>query len=1061
MPLEKNKIVAGQYLILKEIHVSKSIDSKIFLTQNIEDEKVYVLKALFKQPEMDEISELFNREIKSLNLLNHPNIVTIFDSGEEEGFYYIILENLGGSVTLEKYIESNSDSILATLRIFKDVLLGVNHAHDLEIIHRDLSPSNILITSGIGDKDIKIIDFGISKIRSLIFEETTTVNHYHNILYSSPEQRDRERVSSYSDIYSLGCILLFMLSKKHPKSTENGLEEQIQNLNVNNDIKRILLKATNKVISSRFTAIETFINDINHQISLIENKDTTLHLKVTDSVVESLHKLGVLDFPRREEAQQYIKNSSDYFIYRTKNNEYHLISGLIKYRCVFDKKIGALVLKHANSISDYSQQENEIKRAFPINSNIDLFSFKVLEKDVVFLNKFMEKVDDEYRSFVKEKNNKKNEDRLIGLWTEKIKKEESYLHKKKNIGYYSGLEKNIETGYYYFEIDEIDDLDDIVIGKKITFMNNDKVRKQMKVGEIKKLVGNRVNFSPELDFDDQNFSKSGMFGIDYSENLNVTRRARRALETLSLGKSKNKNLLNIIVDPSIGSVKKPTEKIIFANNKMDDLNKEAVVKALGTQDIFLIQGPPGTGKSTVINELIYQIKKQEKNSKILLASQSHVAVDHIFNKLKKYFEKDLLVRVGNSDKISKESESNKIMNQTKLWTDSIKNKSITYIKSNHLDIDEELEGILERMSASDFEVTDFYKEYGKIEKNESNQKDTAKSIAKWYKSLDSLESFDQLLLDKASIIASTCTGIASNNIMDSLSFDWVIIDEAAKSTVPEILIPMTKGKKVILVGDHKQLPPIVNEFSEKTLENTNKNALSESLFEDLFTLAKETEITLTLSKQFRMHPAISNLIDKVFYTDDVDIVTDIKATDRVTNYRIDEPIAWLSTERLSNNQQQETNSKSFSNVCEAQIILKELKILEKMNPTDKKIKVGIISAYNGQKAILEKYIFSSSLEWKNLEIVIENVDAFQGSEVDVVFYSIVRSNMNKKIGFLSEQRRLNVALSRAKSRIIIVGNALFMKEASKKEHNYFEDVLIHMNRFNSESRMEVLRDGNY
>ena len=93
MSLEKNKIVAGQYLILKEIHVSKSIDSKIFLIQNIEDEKVYVLKALFKQPEMDEISELFNREIKSLNLLNHPNIVTIFDSGEEEDFYYIILEN--------------------------------------------------------------------------------------------------------------------------------------------------------------------------------------------------------------------------------------------------------------------------------------------------------------------------------------------------------------------------------------------------------------------------------------------------------------------------------------------------------------------------------------------------------------------------------------------------------------------------------------------------------------------------------------------------------------------------------------------------------------------------------------------------------------------------------------------------------------------------------------------------------------------------------------------------------------------------------------------------------
>ena len=263
-----------------------------------------------------------------------------------------------------------------------------------------------------------------------------------------------------------------------------------------------------------------------------------------------------------------------------------------------------------------------------------------------------------------------------------------------------------------------------------------------------------------------------------------------------------------------------------------------------------------------------------------------------------------------------------------------------------------------------------------------------------------------------------------------------------------------------MVGDHKQLPPIINEFDANIIKNTSSEKLSESLFEDLFLLAKDSDIAITLSKQFRMHPAISKMINKVFYLDDgVGITTDITPEERRLNYRIAKPVVWLSTERLQNNQQKKTTSKSFTNTCEANIILMELEHLEDSNSTNEKIKVGVISAYSGQKSLLEKLIKPSNTRWENLEIVIENVDAFQGSEVDVVIYSVVRSNANKDIGFLSEQRRLNVALSRAKSQVIIVGNAHFMKEASKKEHNYFEDVLIYINRYKTDCELEVIQSG--
>lgn len=604
-------------------------------------------------------------------------------------------------------------------------------------------------------------------------------------------------------------------------------------------------------------------------------------------------------------------------------------------------------------------------------------------------------------------------------------------------------------------IEVIDDINDLEIGKNISLLNK-KLDRLEKVGEIKRYTDEIIYISPTANFDVDNYNESGKFGIDYSDSLKVTQRAKKALETLKLGMAENKNLLDIIIDPSLGTVRPFAKNIKFANPKIDAVNRDAVISALGTQDIFLIQGPPGTGKSTVINELIYQIRKNEKDSKILLASQSHVAVDHIFNKLKKYFPEDLLVRIGNSDRISKKSEVNKIVNQTKKWTTEIKKNSINYMKTVPLNPD--LKQTLINISNREY---GFYTEYENIFQDSFSNEDKTltKTVAQWYRNLDSLESFDNLLLGKASIIASTCVGVSSNKVMKNINFDWVIIDEAAKSTVPEVLIPMVKGKKIVLVGDHKQLPPIINEFDDEILSKPNKKELSESLFEDLFVLAKNTDIAITLSKQFRMHPAISYMINKVFYTDDVDITTDITPEERRINYRINKPIVWLSTERLSNNQQQKTAASSFSNSCEAEIILSEIEYLEEHNPSDSTLKVGIISAYSGQKAILEKNLKPKNKRWKNIEIIIENVDAFQGSEVDIVIYSVVRSNAEKNIGFLSEQRRLNVALSRARAQVIIVGNAAFMKESSKKEHNYFEDVLIHIERYKRVCELEVLQSG--
>ncbi|WP_221644396.1 serine/threonine-protein kinase [Listeria grayi] len=1059
MNLKPNQLINGQYAVIKLLHESRTLPSEVYLVQNIIDETLYTLKIIMKDTSLEkEVSEIFNREWKSLKNLNHENIVGYYDSGETETFYYILIDYVIRSETLEKFIEKNPNLTLTEkLKIFRDILFGIQHAHDKEIIHRDIAPNNILIAKSEDGLQVKIIDFGISKIKALIYEEQTTVNHYFNYIYSSPEQIAQRRVSSFSDIYSLGRVLFFLISGKNPDQNPEVFVSQIKNLEVDDTLQNIIRKATEYEVISRYVSVESFLSILDKEIDKLESRDSELIFKLTNTVINDLFRMNIIDFPREDDAKSFLsKNDLDFYIYRIKNEQYDIVCDLIKFRCTVEKSKGIIILIRADELDSYSAQEKIIARAFPIKTKISFGFHSVDNKDRMYLYRFLEKVDAEYRDFMNQKKNKQTEDRLISIWSKKIKQQENLLQRKKNIGYYKQIEYDVESGYYHFVIESIDNIDDLEIGKNIALLNK-VTGKLEKVGEIKKYTDEVIFISPVNNFESEKYNQSGRFGIDYSESLKVTRRAKNALDTLKQGMAENKNLLDIIIDPSIGTMRTITKKVDFANEKIDPINDQAVISALGTQDIFLIQGPPGTGKSTVINELIYQIRQSEKDSKILLASQSHVAVDHIFNKLKKYFPEDLLVRIGNSERISKKSEANKIINQTKKWTTEIKQSSIQNM--NNFIKDTKLRKILVNISEMD---NGFVEEYEKIFKgNFSNDdKSFSKTLAQWYRGLDSLEGFDNLLLGKASIIASTCVGISSNKVMRHINFDWVIIDEAAKSTVPEVLIPMIKGKKIVLVGDHKQLPPIINEFDANIIKNTSSEKLSESLFEDLFLLAKDSDIAITLSKQFRMHPAISKMINKVFYLDDgVVITTDITPEERRLNYRIAKPVVWLSTERLQNNQQQNTTSKSFTNTCEANIILMELEHLEDSNSTNEKIKVGVISAYSGQKSLLEKLIKPSNTRWKNLEIVIENVDAFQGSEVDVVIYSVVRSNANKDIGFLSEQRRLNVALSRAKSQVIIVGNAHFMKEASKKEHNYFEDVLIYINRYKTDCELEVIQSG--
>jgi superfamily I DNA and/or RNA helicase len=279
-------------------------------------------------------------------------------------------------------------------------------------------------------------------------------------------------------------------------------------------------------------------------------------------------------------------------------------------------------------------------------------------------------------------------------------------------------------------------------------------------------------------------------------------------------------------------------------------------------------------------------------------------------------------------------------------------------------------------------------------------------------------------IEGVNVVGATCLGVA--NFRDR-NFDWVIVDEAGRSTAPETFVPMSKGKKIILVGDHRQLPPIIDqELEERALneKEIEKKALEASLFKYFHDKLPKTN-KITLNHQYRMHPDIGNLVSHLFYDDQVssERVNIEEKMHQLTQF--DKNVYWISTNDVPLEKSQEReNGKSRSNPYEAKVIKAILlKIQQDCQDNNLFKDVGVIAAYRSQIAILESSIASNDKEiWKNLHISIHTVDAFQGGECDVIIYDLVRNNRQQKLGFTSDDRRLNVALSRTRQLLIIVGN---------------------------------------
>jgi superfamily I DNA and/or RNA helicase len=305
----------------------------------------------------------------------------------------------------------------------------------------------------------------------------------------------------------------------------------------------------------------------------------------------------------------------------------------------------------------------------------------------------------------------------------------------------------------------------------------------------------------------------------------------------------------------------------------------------------------------------------------------------------------------------------------------------------------------------------------------------------WLASLNDPHAAEPMFLPTQSVVAGTCMGFLANPHIQNMQFDLCIIDEASRATAPELLVPMTRAKRWVMVGDTKQLPPMVEEvFEHRDLVDSfdlDKMFLTSSLFDTLLGEAPEPCMT-RLVTQHRMAEPIGELISHVFY--EGTLVHDPVPVFDPDTVADGDRLVWYSTSRRTNRREdaRHTGSASQSNKIEAQKVAELVERLDADTEAGKyargdggKLEVLVLSGYRRQCTEIERAL--RRLELRHVAVQVKTVDAVQGREADVVIFSVTRSNLTGELGFLADryQGRVNVALSRARELLWIVGDSEF------------------------------------
>lgn len=527
-------------------------------------------------------------------------------------------------------------------------------------------------------------------------------------------------------------------------------------------------------------------------------------------------------------------------------------------------------------------------------------------------------------------------------------------------------------------------------------------------GTIKVLGPNKLRLSLNMD-ELPDWCDDGKLGINLLFDETSYKEMDIALEkVINASNSRLAHLRDVMYEIKPPIFDKVDEKLHVTG--LNQSQNSAVQKILSAKDIAIIHGPPGTGKTTTLVQAIRQTLFTEKQ--VLVCSPSNTAVDLLTEKLHR--EGITVLRLGNPARISEEV----LMNT--LDAKVAAHESYKDLKNYRKTAEEYF-----RMAGK------YKRTFGKEEREQRQLfYQEARKILHDARQLEDYIISEQF--DKAQVIACTPV-VSSGRMMRDKQFTTVFIDEAAQALEPMCWIPISRSNRVVFAGDHFQLPPTVKSKKAEEL------GLKETLFERS---VKIEGLSVMLNTQYRMHEHIMNFSNKKFYEGNLKADISVKETLLDTqDFLLNTALDFIDTAGCGYNEIINPESLSIANPEEAQLLLKHIKMVlaqyAQSKDSGKRISIGIISPYKEQVQYLTAQIAGDEeLEKFKSQIAVKTVDGFQGQERDIIYISMVRSNDQREIGFLSDTRRMNVALTRAKKKLVVIGDS-----ATIGNHPFYKDFL--------------------
>lgn len=1068
----------------------------------------------------------FEREQQALGKLHHNHIIRLEHAGKtENGMPYLVLEWLPSNLAS---LISNSKPM--TWKIFyesfgRPILDALRSSHVQKIAHRDLKPQNILLDE---NNLPKVADFGIAcNVNRAKFGATLK---FAGSPPYTPQEPDEGYQTECRDIYSWAAIAISCLTGKIYADLA-GLQGGLNALREGEVPKAILSKALSIDANLRQETASVLIADTdNFHLKAIDNEQpiTTLYLSWNNSVLQNARST----FPELSEdelrtviKEDLLKECGAELIEHSMPTQLQLVGNTIRMSCTFDHASQDRFLITQFFFENPSQLI--IRRQYlPIlkKLNIEFASppFEANTKSAMHsLFNFLRMREEA----VKRSNDESARYHWFDAWNSYLSEKERFYKSRQTRLKADEIriegERCIATISSEFNYEEIGA--SLVIqlqsGKPLIFAIEEIIADRIYM----RLISGSSHLVPR---------NNAVLESNFEAERQSIIRQRNAIEEIRRERSVNPKLLDIICDPNIAT---PPEKSglnpkNFKNLSLDKL--DILDSALGVQSIYAVKGPPGTGKTTLITELIINYIKRHPERRVLLSSQTHVALDHVIVKLAEKGLKDEVVRVASnsissSDKIDPSVRELTIDRKARKWAEMAEVRAqefiCKYAKQSGIQADElqvaiigeaylsamsqynETEKNLEEISQEEMKIDsereqqliageipdtekvllktstlldrksklreslnsigmrvnrlkndllrtgDFGKAVVEAPKEQArewikaldNQTDESQRLKRiialqleWLERLSDVRCLHQAILSESRIAAGTCVGLASLPAIYTEEYDLCIVDEASKATAPETLVPMARSRTWVLVGDPNQLPPFFEDSLFSSFEEPDPKYKDTMLSIMLESLPSENYGQLT--QQHRMVSGIGNLIGTVFYNSSLENIRTDSERKKLISNTYPKPVTWISTSLKR--YKESARGTGYSNAQEVRVVITQLMKLAKNNARSReKITVAILAAYIAQVKALREAVDQIEMQLGAIKVEVNTIDAFQGRDADVCIYSLTRSNDTQKLGFQREKRRLNVALSRAKDALVIIGDDKFCRSVTK--NNPFLEVL--------------------